>query len=382
MLISQQRITPRVSDVLSTCLPQSKLENENLLRKYIPKRHQYWAGSGREALRQILSNLNKQKVGLPAYTCHVVLDTIKRAGKTPVFYDSGVIAEVDEIKKIIKDVDVLIVCYNFGFLPEIDKIAKLCRKNNVILIEDCAQALGATYKTSQGQQLAGSFGDYAFYSFGISKNIGFCGGLIVSNNPLKITTTQKYPLTQLFKAIVEASISPLFFNKFFYPFTKRLLFSELHKNQPVFDYSCPLMAQKIILHQLRRYNGILQQRKINAEYCIKEIENMSNGANIVYPLNASSPAWLYFVLLTDDREKVKSELLKKNVEVGEMTTFRCLGPLDNNSKNNSTNNSTNHPTNHSDYPLAKQTEQQVLTFALYRETKEIKQIIKKIGEIK
>ncbi|MBI2112756.1 DegT/DnrJ/EryC1/StrS aminotransferase family protein [Candidatus Woesearchaeota archaeon] len=315
MLISQQRITPRISDVMSALLPQSKIENEKLLNKYIPKHHQYWTGSGREALRQILSNLNKQKVGLPAYTCHVVLDTIKRAGKTPVFYDSGVIAEVDEIKKIIKDVDILIVCYNFGFLPKIDKIAELCQKNNVILIEDCAQALGATYKTSQGLQLAGSFGNYAFYSFGISKNIGFCGGLIASND---IKRARKYPVNKLLKVILETMISPVFFNKYLYPLTRKMLSSELNKEQPALDYSCSKLARQVILQQFKRYQQILTQRRKNAEYCLRELKDF----NLITPLAACNPSWLYLIVFGS--KELQRILLKEGVELGRMKTFQCF----------------------------------------------------------
>lgn len=344
MLISQQRLTPKISDLFGLA------GNCDPLKKYISKPYLYWMGSGREGLRQILLCLGTRQVGVPAYTCQVVKEAIKRANCKTIYYDSGVIADIKRIEKVINQIDVLIVSYNFGFLPEIDKIVELCKKNKVILIEDCAQALGATYNN----KLAGSFGDYAFYSFGISKNIGFCGGLIASKNEIKLPKLKKFPRTKLLNLIFEVIISNLFFNKHFYPLTSKLLSSELNKKQESLSYSCPSLAKKVVLTQVRRYDQILQWRRKNADYCMKELERV---VNFIKPIKDSNPAWLYFTILADNKTKLVNKLLKEGVELGEMKTFRCL---DEESK------------------LALDVENKVLTFALYRPFNEIKFIVKKI----
>ena len=82
MLLSQQRITPRISDFF-------KKGRYISIKQYVSKPYIYWVGSGREALRQILSHCRvknsktKLKVGIPAYTCQVVQDAIERAGCIP-----------------------------------------------------------------------------------------------------------------------------------------------------------------------------------------------------------------------------------------------------------------------------------------------------------
>jgi dTDP-4-amino-4,6-dideoxygalactose transaminase len=374
MLISQQKITPKISDLFRIFSKKNKKEGLTKLRKYISHHHIYWVGSGREALKQILLHLKTKKkteneinktlkVGIPAFTCHVVLDALKRANVEPIFYDSGIIANQDEIKKIIKKVDVLILSYNFGFLPEINKISQLCKKNNVILIEDCAQALGAKFDG----KLAGSFGDYAFYSFGISKNIGFCGGLIASKKEMTLTKSKlkPYPLIKLLKVIMEVKISSLFFNKYIYHFTRKLLAPELNKKQPALNYHLPKFAKKIIFNQFQRYQNIFRRRKMNAEYCLKELSNLSGLIEFVKPTQFSTPAWLYFCILIKNQKERKTlikNLLKEGVELGEMKTFRCLDSNQN-------------------YQLAKATEEQQLTFALYRDFKETKYIVKKIKKV-
>ena len=59
-------------------------------------------------------------------------------------------------------------------------ISKIVKDYNLLLVEDCAQAIGATY---EGQKV-GSFGDAACVSFYPGKNLGAYGdgGVVLTNN--------------------------------------------------------------------------------------------------------------------------------------------------------------------------------------------------------
>ena len=75
----------------------------------------------------------------------------------------------------------LVVTHLFGLLnPEIVEITNLARSKGIVVIEDCAQAIGA--KSAIGK--AGSFGDVAAFSFYPTKNLGAIGdgGAVVSSN--------------------------------------------------------------------------------------------------------------------------------------------------------------------------------------------------------
>lgn len=63
---------------------------------------------------------------------------------------------------------------------DIDNISYICRKNNVVLIEDAAQAHGSEFK---GLRI-GSVGDMACFSFYPGKNLGACGegGAVTTNS--------------------------------------------------------------------------------------------------------------------------------------------------------------------------------------------------------
>ncbi|MBI2151761.1 DegT/DnrJ/EryC1/StrS aminotransferase family protein [Candidatus Woesearchaeota archaeon] len=343
MLLSQQRLSTTALDLVRSLFFKNQKEREEVvLTKYISHPHRYWVGSGREALRQILLNSGVKTIGVPAFTCHVVLDAVKRAGCLPRFYDSGIVADGKEVCKIIGKVDALLVCYNFGFMPDMKKISQLCQKNKVILIEDCAQALGANCNNKQ----AGSFGDYAFYSFGISKNISFCGGLIASKKELNLEKLPKFPTLKSCKAVLEVLIAPFFFNKLIYPISSKLLKNELNKEQETLGYFLPRLAQKVILNQMQCYDKILQLRRNNEELLHKALSSQ----NVFTTTPETKSSGLYLILLNQNRDKIRTELLKRGIEFGVMNTFRCF---DDNCL------------------LAKKAEQEHLTFALYRSSKEI-----------
>jgi len=351
MLLSQQRITPRISDFF-------KKGRYISIKQYVSKPYIYWVGSGREALRQILSHCRvknsktKLKVGIPAYTCQVVQDAIERAGCIPVFYDSGVVVEIDDARKIILQIDVLLLCYNFGLLPEIEEFVNLCKKNNVLLIEDCAQALGA----SHNGKWVGSFGDYAFYSFGISKNIGFAGGLIASNENINISRLPNYPLKRRIELIIKTIVSQLFFAKHIYPFTRMILHSELRKEQDSLSYCCSPLMKRTILSQFERYDSIYQTRMKNGQYCILSIQEQ----NLLVRSNGI-PSWLYLVLQTKNSGLLQKSLEIQGIEVGRMLTFKAAK---------------------GHFPKAQKAEREVLTFALYRKRAEIETLITALNKMK
>ena len=347
MLYSQQKITTKFRDLFK------RSSDESILRKYMPLSENHWTGSGREALRQIFLQFQGKKVGFPAYTCHVVLGAAKRAEVEPIFYDSGVIAEIEDIQKIIMKVDALVVCHNFGFIPEMKDIVKLCKENNIGLIEDCAQALGAKYNN----QLVGGFGEYATYSFGISKNIGFCGGLISSINIKRIHIIDPFPSINLFKTIAEVIIFPLLFNKWVYPLTYRFLKLQDIHDVPLLQYWMSSFAKKVVLGQMQHYDTFLEKRRKNGEYCVKELKDI---VTIIQPIKNTLPSWLYFVIQSAKAEKLHKVLLKKGVDLGKMHTFKCLAE---------------------GMPKAMNTEKEVLTLALYRDFDEIKKIVEIIKEV-
>jgi dTDP-4-amino-4,6-dideoxygalactose transaminase len=71
----------------------------------------------------------------------------------------------------IPPIRAVIAVHLYGQAADLDTLANICRTNGVVLIEDCAQAHGATWR---GRRL-GTIGDLGTYSFYPTKNLGAFG---------------------------------------------------------------------------------------------------------------------------------------------------------------------------------------------------------------
>ena len=106
-------------------------------------------------------------------------------GATPVFIDSDESWNLSPLllKKAIKELEVkpkaLILTHLYGQLSKLDEIVAICKENNIYLIEDAAESLGASYNNQQ----SGTFGDLGVYSFNGNKILTTSGGgMLVSDN--------------------------------------------------------------------------------------------------------------------------------------------------------------------------------------------------------
>ncbi len=110
---------------------------------------------------------------------------------TPILYQSAipVFADVDPrtynvtaetiAPQITRRTKAVIVTHLFGNMCDMDPIIELCRQHDLVLIEDCAQAYGATYR----DRPAGTMGQIGCYSLQQSKHITAGeGGFVVSDN--------------------------------------------------------------------------------------------------------------------------------------------------------------------------------------------------------
>lgn len=83
----------------------------------------------------------------------------------------------------------LILTHLYGNASKMDEILEICKENNIILIEDAAEALGSFYK---GKAL-GTFGEFGVYSFNGNKIITTSGGgMLVGKDKQKIEKARFY----------------------------------------------------------------------------------------------------------------------------------------------------------------------------------------------
>lgn len=106
-------------------------------------------------------------------------------GAKPIFadidYETYNISPKSIEEKITNKTKAIIPVHFTGQPVELEAIQKIAKKNNLIIIEDAAHALGATYKNKK----IGSIGDMTMFSFHPVKHITTGeGGVITTNNPL------------------------------------------------------------------------------------------------------------------------------------------------------------------------------------------------------
>ena len=75
--------------------------------------------------------------------------------------------------------ELVVMAHLYGFPAKVDEIKRICEKHGALLIEDAAEAMGATVNGKQ----CGSFGDYAAISYNGNKIItGSAGGCLLTNS--------------------------------------------------------------------------------------------------------------------------------------------------------------------------------------------------------
>lgn len=152
--------------------------------------------SGRSAFYALLRAFditNGDEVIIQSFTCVAVPEVILWVGATPVYADIDPATynmdPSDVEKKITPKTKALVVQHTFGIPGDIKTLTSLARKHRLILIEDCAHALGATVKGKK----VGTFGDGAFFSFGRDKIISsvFGGVAILNKHSTREATVKK-----------------------------------------------------------------------------------------------------------------------------------------------------------------------------------------------
>lgn len=179
-----------------------RLESE--FKEFIGVKYAFSFNSGRSALYAILKSLDLparnatqgvaggekgSNVLLQAFTCNAAVNPILWQDLSPIYIDcdeNSFNIDINDLTLKLASLSqdkrpkVLMVQHTFGLPVNMDEILAIVRQNNLILIEDCAHALGAEYKN----QKVGSFGKASFFSFSRDKIISSVyGGMVVTNDP-------------------------------------------------------------------------------------------------------------------------------------------------------------------------------------------------------
>ncbi|HVY75127.1 MAG TPA: DegT/DnrJ/EryC1/StrS family aminotransferase [Puia sp.] len=160
---------------------------EQEFSEYCGVPHACGVANGLDALVLALKALDlapQDEILVPSNTYIATILAILQAGLKPVLVEPDIRTYNIDPKKIEEQITsrtrAILVVHLYGKLCAMDQILPIARQHHLRVIEDCAQAHGA----SLHDQKAGSFGDFGAFSFYPTKNLGALGdaGAITSSD--------------------------------------------------------------------------------------------------------------------------------------------------------------------------------------------------------
>ena len=332
-IIPNIRVNYRIKDILSACFITCGKNSFTLL--LTQKLKELFEGecviltsSGRSALYHILAFLPQHKVIVPAYTCDVVVEAALLAGKEVNYaHINRETLNMNEFPDIDSDC-IVIATHQYGFPCDIKTFCAECEQKKTVVIEDCAGAFGLQIDG----QMAGTFGNYAIFSFNASKliNAPASGGFLIAKNESDLKAlkenihfkpcTFKYKVKSLCKGLAFCMDKNSFLHYWLSKVTrhdasKAHLSAEQYKpNQKKLEdyfYGFYNWQAYVVLKQLKKLPSLLRKREeLNKAYQTSlnhrfQRENYDRqDCSIRYPVYMK------------ERERFRQRVRSKGIEIG------------------------------------------------------------------
>ena len=278
---------------------------EKKLSNYTNSKYSVAISSGTSALHLVLKYFNvgsNDEVIIPSLTYVATANAVKYCNANPNFVDIeketlGICPEKLEIylkkttKKIgkhiynlktRKKIKALIVVHLYGFPSKISQLKKICKKNNIILIEDAAEAVGSFLK---GKHL-GTFANAGILSFNGNKTITTGGGGAILVNSKKAAIKLRHLSVHSKKPGSD------------------------HEHSEVgYNYRMTNLSAAVGCAQLENLRKILIAKRKNFSFYQNRFKNIKDIKVISEPRNSKCNYWLIILLFKN--KKIKNRILKK-----------------------------------------------------------------------
>ena len=256
---------------------------------------------------------NKFKRGdealIPVLCWSTSLWPLVQAGLKPKFVDINPktlnVDADDLISKITKKTKVIMLINVLGISADLDKIKNYAKKNNIIIIEDNCEALGAKYNN----RFLGTFGDFGTFSFFYSHQITSGeGGMIVCNN------REDYEILLALRSHGWSRSKHSYAkNAKKYPnLDSRYIFINSGFNVRPTDVQAAMG-----LNQFKRLNNFKKNRSLNKKKIIKKIQGDKRWNNQFSFINFSkkiNPSYMNLPILVNKKYKKNKKKFLKFIE--------------------------------------------------------------------
>lgn len=262
---------------------------EEKFSQYIGSKHALSVSNGTVALHLALLALgisSSDEVIVPTLTYIASVNAISYVGAHPVFVDSlestWQIDSDDLERRITQKTRAIMVVHLYGCACDMDKILSIAKKYNLLVVEDCAEAIGTFYK---GRHV-GLFGDISTFSFFGNKTITTGeGGMVITNDPI------------LSERVRHLKGQGLVANH------------EYWHDVIGYNYRMTNICAAIGLAQLEKIEEILIKKRNVAEFYRKNLKNLPLYLH-KEPAEVVHSYWMCTILLEDSN---KRDLLRKHL---------------------------------------------------------------------
>jgi perosamine synthetase len=254
-------------------------------------------------LALIVANIGPgDEVIIPAQTFVATGLVVQMQGATPVFADidrmTGNISPESIRKKITGRTKAIIPVHWAGYPCDMDEIKAIAREQNLIVIEDAAHALGATYK---GRSI-GSLSDFTCFSFQAIKHLTTGdGGAVCCKDPKDLHEA----FLRRWFGIDRAASKPSILGE-----------REFDISSVGYKYHMNDLAAAVGLGNLSGISDNLARRRAIASRYERELKNIPGLTLLTYRADRESSYWLFTMLVEKRIEfisKLKSEGIPASV---------------------------------------------------------------------
>jgi len=268
---------------------------EEEFARYLGVRHAIATSSGTAALHVALATLGVgpgDEVIVPSFTCVPPVAMVLLVGATPVFADiepETYNLDPGSVERMITDRTKAIIPINYAGHPaELEVLQEIAEDHDLYLLNDAAQALGASYK---GRRMA-DFGQVSIFSFSPNKTITTGeGGMVVTNDD---------ELAERARIIKDYGQKP------------RFHYVELGHN-----YHMTEMQAAMGLAQLRKIDRILKLKRRSARLMTELLDELDGIRPPIEKPYCTHAYCLYTVRLTTDkirRDELMAALAARGIQ--------------------------------------------------------------------
>ena len=282
---------------------------ERKFAKYTGSKYAVGVSNGTAALHLALKALGLKKgdeVIIPNITFVATANSVLLTGATPVLVDvnyDDMNISLDSIKQnITSKTKAILPVHIAGKICKMTQIKKIAKKNNLLLIEDCAHAIG----TKLNNKHAGTFGSIGCFSFYPTKNFTTIeGGMVITNSKRiaeYVTSARSHGLTRNLADRYSKGK----------PWDYDII-------NPGFNYRLDEIRASLGLSQLKRINSLNSKRFLASKYYSKQLEEIPGITTPEIFSGKEHTYHLYIIRIKNEfgqnRDVVFKELKKVGIHV-------------------------------------------------------------------